>query len=481
MCYNPRRIVNRSNHFNPSCDPLFITVPCGKCEVCQSSQRNDWFVRCYFEYLNCKKQGFNTYFYTLTYSDEHLPKYNSINVFRKRDIQLFLKRLRRNLGFPVKYMITCEYGELYGRSHYHALFFVYGLITPTRFNDLVFQSWHKGFVKPGKNRGIVNGIPGIKYVTKYITKDITYNHDTLKSVLRTRYLRLYSYLRHRLCWFDGEHKDYLVERFSEKHRQLVRRLSPFHLQSTNLGSRLFDYFDIKTLETCRISVLESKGVRYYKMPRYYARRLWYDVLPSERTGDLNRFVINEAGIRHKFEMAENEISERVARYRSIIRCTRPNEDMRRFVNLFVRDDYDITRRQSVLFEHPSEISFFLKSLDLDLKVMAIYAIYLRGRIDFFHKKLELSDDYICRNYKNIVHKSLTHFKDKDLGRIYTRKDDVKRISYELFDTHPFFQPYELALTFFDAIEAYNQQSSSKASREHDLLVRKTREALVKFA
>ena len=480
MCYHPRKIVNRSNHFNPSSDPLFITVPCGKCDVCQSSQRNDWFVRCYYEYLQCKREGYNTYFYTLTYAPEHLPRYNSVNVFRKRDVQLFIKRLRKDLGIPLKYLITCEYGELYGRSHYHSLFFVYGRITPSRLNDAIFRCWQKGYVKAGKNRGIVNGISGIKYVTKYITKDITYNHAKLRSIIRFRYLRLYSYLYHRNLWFDGEHKDYLLERFQEKCCCALRRLSPFHLQSTRLGSSLFDYSDIKSLESGRISILESKGIRYYKLPRYYARRLWYDVLPSERTGYYNRFVINESGIRHKFEQLETEISERVSRYQSIIRCTRPHEDMRRYVNLYSCNDFDFTRVQSVTFEHPSDISFFLKSFDLNLKTMAIYAIYLRGRANFFHKSTELSDDYILRNYKNIIHKSLVHFKDKDLGRIYTQKDEVKRIYYELFDTHPFFQPYEMALKVFDAIECYNQESSSKSSREFDLLVRKAREVLVKF-
>ena len=480
MCYHPRKIVNRSNHFNPSTDPLFITVPCGKCDACTSSQRNDWFVRCYFEYLNCKKQGFNTYFYTLTYSPEHLPRYNSINVFRRRDIQLFIKRLRKELACPLKYIITSEFGELYGRSHYHCLFFVYDRITPHRLNDAIYNTWRKGFVKPGKNRGIVNGIAGIKYVTKYITKDITYHHDTLQSVVKFRFCRLYRYLVSRYLWHNGEHKDYLLERFSEKYRSTVRSLSPFHLQSTNLGSRLFDYFDVQSLETCKISILESKGVRYYKMPRYYARKLWYDVLPSERTGDMNRFVINESGIKHKFDMLETEISERVSRYQSLIRCTRPHEDMRRYVNLFTRNVDDYTLHQSIIFDKPSEISFFLKNIDLDLKTLAIYAIYLRGRINFFHKKLELTEDYINRHYSSIIYKSLTYYKDADLGRLYARRDDVKRLSYELFDTHPFFQSYDMVLTLFDAIESYNQQSASTASREHDLLVRKTREVLLKF-
>lgn len=480
MCYHPRKIVNRSNHFNPSTDPLFITVPCGKCDACRSSQRNDWFVRSYFEYRYCKSQGYNSFFYTLTYSPEHLPRYGSINVFRRRDIQLFLKRLRRNLGCSVKYLITSEFGELYGRSHFHALFFVYKHITSRRLNDAIYNAWQKGFVKPGKNHGIVFGVPGIKYVTKYITKDITYNNEKLYNTLRFRYYRLFLYLRSRLGSLFGDKESYLRERLSEKFRHSLRSLSPFHLQSTNLGSRLFDYFDAQTLDMGRVSVIESKGVKYYKMPRYYARKLWYDILPSERTGDLNRFVINEVGIKHKFDRLEAEVSERIVRYQSIIRCTRPTEDLRRYVNSFVRNDYDITRRQSVILDYPSDISFFLKNFDLDLRVMAIYAIYLRGRVDFFHRKLELTEDYVKRNYSEIVYKSLTHFKNEDFGRVYLSKDKIRHFSYELFDSHPFFQPYEMALSFFDAIESYNQECSSKSSREHDLLVRRTREVLVKL-
>lgn len=58
-------------------------------------------------------------FITLTYNDENLPEHASL---KKRDFQLFLKRLRRQIG-PFRFFSCGEYGSNFGRPHYHALIF----------------------------------------------------------------------------------------------------------------------------------------------------------------------------------------------------------------------------------------------------------------------------------------------------------------------------------------------------------------------
>lgn len=58
-------------------------------------------------------------FLTLTFDDEHLPKDWCVSV---RDMQLFLKRLRR-AGFPLRYLACGEYGDINQRPHYHAILF----------------------------------------------------------------------------------------------------------------------------------------------------------------------------------------------------------------------------------------------------------------------------------------------------------------------------------------------------------------------
>ena len=92
-------------------------IPCRKCENCMKRISQEWTAR-----LLKEKDTFPfCYFITLTYDDEHLKDLN------KRDLQLFLKRYRKAYeefsDFKLKYYLTGEYGETYGRSHYHAIFF----------------------------------------------------------------------------------------------------------------------------------------------------------------------------------------------------------------------------------------------------------------------------------------------------------------------------------------------------------------------
>lgn len=56
-------------------------------------------------------------FLTLTYADEFLPKEG----LRYRDIQLFLKRVRKK--FPARFFVAGEYGGVTGRAHWHMILF----------------------------------------------------------------------------------------------------------------------------------------------------------------------------------------------------------------------------------------------------------------------------------------------------------------------------------------------------------------------
>lgn len=65
-------------------------------------------------------------FVTFTYSDEYLPPDGSLNY---RHFQLFLKRLRAKLWKakrpPFRFFVVGEYGDSFGRPHFHALLFGY--------------------------------------------------------------------------------------------------------------------------------------------------------------------------------------------------------------------------------------------------------------------------------------------------------------------------------------------------------------------
>lgn len=74
-----------------------------------------WAMRCVHESLLHEESCF----VTLTYDQDHVPRDGSL---RKRDWQLFAKRLRRLCG-PFRFFAAGEYGSLNRRPHYHALLF----------------------------------------------------------------------------------------------------------------------------------------------------------------------------------------------------------------------------------------------------------------------------------------------------------------------------------------------------------------------
>ncbi|UPW40852.1 replication initiator protein [Sigmofec virus UA08Rod_6488] len=108
-----------------------ITVPCGKCILCEKKRAND-FARRAVDELQFWNESCVV---TLTYNDAHLPP----NGLKRRDVQLFSKRLRKYLGdVNVKIYGCGEYGDLNGRPHYHLI--IYGWCP----KDLVFRYIKKG-------------------------------------------------------------------------------------------------------------------------------------------------------------------------------------------------------------------------------------------------------------------------------------------------------------------------------------------------
>nr|QJB19835.1 MAG: replication initiator protein [Microvirus sp.] len=147
----------------------YVDVPCGRCYPCMSNKRNQWSFRLAQQLKNSK----SAYFVTLTYSDECKPLDGCLN---KREIQLFLKRLRKDWHIDgLKYYLVGEYGPKTHRPHYHVIFFN---LPPDPENKLI-SSWKHGFVSVGQ----VNSA-SIHYTTKYlITKHDAPKHLTAPFML----------------------------------------------------------------------------------------------------------------------------------------------------------------------------------------------------------------------------------------------------------------------------------------------------------
>ena len=92
------------------------TFPCGKCMPCVMTRRAEWTCRLLLE----MKTHLMTYYVTLTYSDLDMPYHGDLE---KQDVQLFLKRLRKNTGIKLRYFLCGEYGDKKGRPHYHCLIY----------------------------------------------------------------------------------------------------------------------------------------------------------------------------------------------------------------------------------------------------------------------------------------------------------------------------------------------------------------------
>lgn len=92
-----------------------LKLPCGQCVGCRLERSRQWAVRCMHE----SQMHENNSFVTLTYDDNHVPRDYSLNY---RDYQLFMKRARKVYG-RVRFYMCGEYGETFGRPHYHACLF----------------------------------------------------------------------------------------------------------------------------------------------------------------------------------------------------------------------------------------------------------------------------------------------------------------------------------------------------------------------
>lgn len=112
------------------------TVGCGKCACCVINKRRVWVARMMLE----SRDHPAAFFITLTYDEEHLPDGANLS---PRDLQLFFKRLRREFEVArFRYFAVGEYGERYGRPHYHAVIYCDVWLE----SGMVQSVWDKGFV-----------------------------------------------------------------------------------------------------------------------------------------------------------------------------------------------------------------------------------------------------------------------------------------------------------------------------------------------
>ncbi len=129
--------------------PIFIQVPCDKCDVCQERKVNAFVQR-----MEMESQLYDVlpWFVTLTYDNKHLPDHGSLC---KRDVQLFWKRFRINMeraGYKghMRYVLCGQYGPETLRPHYHAV--IYNIQSKSyqqwlEVKAIMQRSWSNGEVR----------------------------------------------------------------------------------------------------------------------------------------------------------------------------------------------------------------------------------------------------------------------------------------------------------------------------------------------
>jgi len=178
-------------------------------------------------------------FVTLTYNDQNLPPDKSVS---KRELQLFFKRLRKNLDYfygdrKIKYFACGEYGQEkdeYGiakeRPHYHAI--IFGLSPWGDDKTEVKEAWGKGFVYTGTVT-----YDSARYVAEYINTD-----------------------------FNGE----------VGKRMYGARARPFKISSTGIGKN----FAVMEKEKIKKGLGITVRGHHVSVPRYYMEKA--GVLDSEK-------------------------------------------------------------------------------------------------------------------------------------------------------------------------------------------------------
>lgn len=139
---------------------LQVQLPCGKCIFCRINRRNKWAARLILE----KSLHAQACYVTLTYDDASLPSPPSVS---KREMQLFLKRLRKAIEPQrIRYYAVGEYGDQFLRPHYHLI--IFGLPPNPQVKKLIHDVWGKGHTKVDACENAC-----MRYVAGYVAKKYT--------------------------------------------------------------------------------------------------------------------------------------------------------------------------------------------------------------------------------------------------------------------------------------------------------------------
>lgn len=280
MCVRLFKIKSKSDYAQK-----FAFVPCGVCEECRESLKNQWSFRLRTELEYCRQRKWNVGFFTLTYNDAHLPHipyqafyeqklpqdvngnpvFPAVPCFSRYDVRTFIDNIRKRLNeryglsgnSRIRYLIACEYGSHTKRPHMHGLVCFPCNVPPNEVFSLIKRNWHNGFVFPKDIRGGVDShgykhkpfllqgdVAGAAvYASKYCCKDLDY-YESIKG-------------------YDLD-------------KAAVKDCMPFHIQSRSIGLQYFQNKDAAGLLDALKNGESFKGsLKRLPLPLYIKKKILY--------------------------------------------------------------------------------------------------------------------------------------------------------------------------------------------------------------
>ena len=206
-------------------------LPCGKCVNCIKRRARDWVFRMEQE----KRDAKTSLFLTLTYSDEklihdirsHKP---TLSVSQHQNFMKSLRKAQKEFtDDKIRFYMCGEYGEQFGRPHYHYILF--NIHPICAHEDFITQKlWRKGFAYGGSVSS-----DSIAYVTGYVNKKIEAPNPT----------------------FDGRRRE-------------------FSAMSKGIGKNFLTERTRKFYHSKELPYLILEGGTKQQMPRYYKRKIYGD-------------------------------------------------------------------------------------------------------------------------------------------------------------------------------------------------------------
>lgn len=252
---------------------------CGKCPECLQDRRTSWSLRLIQEsrHLRCFSA-------LLTYNEDNVPRCSDGMSLCKRDVQLFLKRLRHE--FPdnkIKYYIAGEYSPQKLRPHYHCLFFGFPSdLASHEIKTILQKTWRLGFI--GSFSDWLRSDAQINYATNYIINLYEWKDDDKR-------VRPFNLISKGLAMDYDEDVYSKIERHHNprkfgwkfnKETKSFDYFAPYHLD-VETNELVFDNDFFRDVDTIKIQqtifdrkkrVTKLGKVHSYRMPRVWRNKVF---------------------------------------------------------------------------------------------------------------------------------------------------------------------------------------------------------------